>query len=76
MAMLFPDTGASQSKKSTGKQGAKTPSRFAFGAEGKGREGVIAGLAAAGENVARPLTVLGSHQWVATKSGVKRVKRR
>ncbi len=75
MAMLFPDTGASQSKKSKG-NGSKTPSRFAFGAEGKGREGQIAGLAAAGENVARPLTVLGSHQWVATKSGVKRVKRR
>ena len=75
MAMLFPDTGAGASDKKASK-GAKKLSQFATAAQGKGREGSIAGLAAAGANVARPLTVLGSHQWVATKSGVKRVKRR
>ena len=45
-------------------------------ARGKGKQGFLEGLSLAGENAAKPLTVLGSHQWVATKKGVKRVKRR
>ena len=45
-------------------------------AAGKGKQGFLEGLSLAGSNVAKPLTVLGSHQWVATKSGVKRVKRK
>jgi len=75
MAMLFPDTGASQDKKSSGRRFLKS-SGIGTSAAGKGREGFLAGLSAAGENVATPLTVLGSHQWVATKKGIKRVKRR
>ena len=48
-----------------------------FGAAGKGRENMQAGLQAAAGNRAQPLAgILGAHKNVATKGGVKRVKRK
>ena len=70
----MPGHNIAEQKKS---KGSKKLSQFATAAQGKGREGQIAGLAAAGSNAAKSLSgILGAHQWVATKSGVKRVKRR
>jgi len=52
----------------------KEISQFAFAAQGKGREGLLAGLAAAGEGQAKPLTVLGSHRW-ETRPGSSKIVR-
>ena len=65
---------------STGKKAAKTAKRasgISTSAAGKGRSGMEAGLAAAAANQAKPLSgILGAHKNVATKGGVKRVKRK
>lgn len=47
-----------------------------FSAAGKGKSGAEAGLQAAAANQAQPLSgILGAHKNVATKHGIKRVKR-
>ncbi len=70
----MPGHNVAEQKKS---KGAKTLSSFATAAAGKGREGMISGLSSAGSNQAKALSgILGAHVNVATKGGVKRVKRK
>ncbi len=73
----MPSHTVDERRKGSKKGGLTTGSRFQTLAAGKGREGFIAALANAGTGQAKSLTgILGAHQNVATKGGIKRVKRK